>query len=105
MRDGRFRRAYIGIAGGPRPVPPRLAGRLGRRNAVEVVEVVEGSPAINAVLMPDDLIVAVDGKPVASAGDLQGLMTEERIGRALTMTVVRQGAPIEVDVVPEELDE
>ncbi len=45
MREGRFRRAYIGIAGGPRPVPPRLAGELGRRNAVEVVEVVDGSPA------------------------------------------------------------
>ncbi|MGH3016883.1 MAG: S1C family serine protease, partial [Gaiellaceae bacterium] len=50
MRDGRFRRAFIGIAGGPRPVPPRLASELGRRNAVEVVEVVDGSPAAHAVL-------------------------------------------------------
>ena len=104
MRDGRFRRAYIGIAGGPRPVPPRLAGELGRRNAVEVVEVVDGSPAAKAGLRPEDLIVALDGTPVSSAGDLQRLMTEERIGETLTVTVVRQGAPIEVDVVPEELD-
>jgi S1-C subfamily serine protease len=104
MRQGRFRRAYIGIAGGPRPVPPRLAGELGRRNAVEVVEVVDGSPAATAGLRPEDLIVALDGTPVSSAGDLQRLMTEERIGETLTVTVVRQGAPIEVDVVPEELD-
>jgi S1-C subfamily serine protease len=104
MREGRFRRAYIGIAGGPRPVPPRLAGELGRRNAVEVVEVVDGSPAAKAGLRPEDLIVALNGTPVSSAGDLQRLMTEERIGETLTVTVVRQGAPIEVDVVPEELD-
>ena len=83
MRDGRFRRAYIGIAGGPRPVPRALL-ELGRRNAVEVVEVVDGSPAAKAGLRPEDLIVALDGKPVSSAGDLQGLMTEERIGRTLT---------------------
>ena len=105
MRDGRFRRAYIGIAGGPRPVPPRLAGRLGRRDAVEVVEVVGGSPAAKAGLRPEDLIVALDGVPVSNAGDLQGLMTEERIGQKLTVTLVRQGAPLDVAVIPEELDE
>jgi S1-C subfamily serine protease len=104
MREGRFRRAYIGIAGGPRPVPPRLVGELGRRSAVEVVEVVDGSPAATAGLRPEDLIVALDGTPVSSAGDLQRLMTEERIGETVTVAVVRQGAPIEVDVVPEELD-
>jgi S1-C subfamily serine protease len=104
MRQGRFRRAYIGIAGGPRPVPPRLVGELGRRNAVEVVEVVDGSPAATAGLRPEDLIVALDGTPVSSAGDLQRLMTEERIGETLTVTVVRQGALIDVGVVPEELD-
>ena len=105
MRDGRFRRAFIGIAGGPRPVPPRLASELGRRNAVEVVEVVDGSPAANAGLRPEDLIVALDGTPVTSAGDLQRLMTEERIGATLTVTVVRQGTPVDLDVTPEELAE
>ena len=104
MREGRFRRAYLGIAGGPRPVPPRLAGELGRRNAVEVVEVVDGSPAAKAGLRPEDLIVALDGTPVSSAGDLQRVMTEELIGQTLTVTVVRQGVPIDVEVTPEELD-
>jgi S1-C subfamily serine protease len=105
MHDGRFRRAFIGIAGGPRPVPPRLASELGRRNAVEVVEVVDGSPAADAGLRPEDLIVALDGTPVSSAGDLQRLMTEERIGRRVRATVVRQGAPMDVELVPEELAE
>jgi S1-C subfamily serine protease len=86
-------------------VPPRLVSELGRRNAVEVVEVADGSPAATAGLRPEDLIVALDGTPVSSAGDLQGLMTEERIGQTLTVTVVRQGSPIEVDVTPEELED
>src|SRR3954465_15650748 len=60
MRDGRFRRAYLGIAGDSRPLPPRLARELGRPSGVEVVEVVEGSPAAVAGLRPEDLIVAVD---------------------------------------------
>jgi S1-C subfamily serine protease len=105
MRDGRFRRAFIGIAGGPRPVPPRLASELGRRNAVEVVEVVDGSPAAQAGLRPEDLIVALDGTPVSSAGDLQRLMSEERIGETLTVTVVRQGTPVDLELTPEELAE
>ena len=45
MSDGRVRRAYLGIAGGPRPLPPRARAELGRTAAVEVVEVVPGSPA------------------------------------------------------------
>jgi S1-C subfamily serine protease len=105
MRDGRFRRAFIGIAGGPRPVPPRLASELGRRNAVEVVEVVDGSPAAQAGLRPEDLILALDGTPVSSAGDLQRLMSEERIGETLTVTVVRQGTPVDLELTPEELAE
>src|SRR5881396_2950198 len=58
MTEGRFRRAYLGIAGGPRPLPPRLATELGRRECVEVVNVVEGSPSAAAGLRPEDMIVA-----------------------------------------------
>ena len=45
MAEGRFRRAYLGIAGGPRPLPPRLARELGRKSGVEIAQVVEGGPA------------------------------------------------------------
>jgi len=103
MRDGRFRRAYVGIAGGPRPLPPRVAARLGRRSGVEVVEVATASPAARAGLRAEDLVVAVGGEPVTGVGDLQRLMTEELIGTAVDVDVVRQGRELTVRLVPEEL--
>jgi serine protease Do len=103
MTEGRFRRAYIGIAGGARPLPPRLATQLGRASAIEVVEVVEGSPAESAGLRPEDLIVEVDGTAVEQVNDLQRLMAGELIGQSATMQVVRGGKPISVEIVPAEL--
>src|SRR6476469_9008585 len=64
MSEGRFRRAYLGIGGGSRPLPPRLARELGQATGVEVVDVAAGSPADAAGLRPEDLIVSVDGRPV-----------------------------------------
>ena len=104
MTEGRFRRAYLGIAGGPRPLPPRLATRLGRRGAVEVVEVVEDSPAAVAGLRPEDLIVEVNGAPVEDVNDLQRLMVAELIGSKVVARVVRGGREQEVTLVPLELD-
>jgi S1-C subfamily serine protease len=103
MTEGRFRRAYIGIAGGSRPLPPRLAAQLGRQSAIEVVEVVDGSPADSAGLRAEDLIVEVDGIAVEQVNDLQRLMAGELIGQAATMQVVRRGNPISVEIVPAEL--
>jgi serine protease Do len=104
MSEGRFRRAYLGIAGGPRPLPPRLARELGRASCVEVVEVVEGSPAANAGLRPEDLIVDVGGTPVAGVDDLQRLMAGELIGQSVTLTTVRGGRTSEIELVPVELE-
>ena len=103
MTEGRFRRAYIGIAGGSRPLPPRLAAQLGRSSAIEVVEVVDGSPAHSAGLRAEDLIVEVDGTAVEQVNDLQRLMAGELIGRSATIQVVRGGEPISVEIVPAEL--
>jgi S1-C subfamily serine protease len=104
MREGRFRRAFIGIAGGSRPLPPRVAEALGRGAGVEVVQVVDGSPAAKAGLRNEDLIIDVDGVPIADAGDLQRLMVTERIGRPLTVRAFRGGELLELTVVPVELD-
>jgi S1-C subfamily serine protease len=104
MSEGRYRRAYVGIAGGSRPLPPRVAGRLGRPSAVEVVEVVAGSPAALAGLRAEDLIVALDGAPVVTVDDLQRLMTGEAIGSVVEATVVRHGELVEIAVVPVELE-
>ena len=103
MRDGRFRRAFIGIAGGSRPLPPRVAKALDREAGVEVVQVVDGSPAARAGLRNEDLIIDVDGVPVADAGDLQRLMVGERIGRPLPVRAFRGSELLELTVVPVEL--
>jgi serine protease Do len=104
MRDGRFVRAYLGIAGGSRPLPPRLARELGRAACVEVVEVVDGSPAAKAGLRPEDLIVDVGGTPVEGVDDLQRLMAGELIGSRVEATVVREGRVVSLELVPVELD-
>jgi serine protease Do len=103
MRDGRVRRAWIGIAGGARPLPPRVAATLGRDRAIEVVEVIAGSPAAAAGLRAEDLIVAVDGAPVRGVDDLQRLMTGERIGVPVELTLVREGAERSAQLTPREL--
>ena len=104
MTEGRFRRAYLGIAGGTRPLPPRLARKLGREAGVEVVTVVEGSPAADAGLRPEDLIVELDGSPVADVGDIQRLMVVERIGASVPVRVLREDRDLELSLVPAELD-
>ena len=104
MTEGRFRRAYLGIAGGTRPLPPRLARRLGREAGVEVVQVVEGTPAAAAGLLPEDLIVELDGVPVAGVIDIQRLMVGERIGARVPVRILRGGRELELELVPAELE-
>jgi len=103
MTEGRFRRAYLGIAGGARPLPPRLARKLGRASGVEVVQVADDSPAAAAGLRSEDLIVELDGEPVADVADLQRLMVVEKIGAAVALKVLRQGRELELSLVPAEL--
>src|ERR671934_794530 len=80
MTEGRFRRAYLGIGGGTRPLPPRLAAQLGRSSGVEGVEVLEGRPAARAGLRPEDLIIELNCVPVETVDDLQRLMVGDLIG-------------------------
>jgi S1-C subfamily serine protease len=103
MREGRFRRAFIGIAGAGRPLPPRVAKAVDRAAGVEIVQVVQGSPAARAGLRNEDLIIDVDGVPVEDAGDLQRLMVGDRIGRRITVRAFRGGELLELTVVPAEL--
>ena len=104
MSEGRVRRAYLGIAFGSRPLPPRLAAVIGREVGVEVVQVVAGSPAARAGLRPEDLVVDVDGFPLRGADDLQRLMVGDVIGTKITLNVFREGKLQPVEVVPVELE-
>jgi len=103
MREGRYRRAYLGVAGGPQPLAPRVARQLGRPTAVQVVEVVGESPAARAGIRPGDRILDVDGTTIGGVHDLQRLMDGDAVGRALTVRVLREGRPIELAVTPVEL--
>ena len=103
MTEGRFRRAYLGVAGGVRPLPPRMARELGREKAVEIIEVVEDGPAARAGVRPEDLVVAVDETPVTSVDDLQRLMTGDRIGARVELELVRSGERRTIEIVPVEL--
>jgi S1-C subfamily serine protease len=103
MTHGHFRRAYLGFAGGPRPLPPRLARELGLRAGVEVVEVMPDSPAAVAGLQTEDLIVSVDGSPVARVEEIQRLLVGDRIGAELVLEIIREGRRIGLRLVPAEL--
>jgi S1-C subfamily serine protease len=105
MRDGRVRRAYIGIAGGLRPLPPHARVRLGRGGCVEVVEVAPGSPAERAGLRAEDLIVELGGNPIERVDDVQRLMTHEAIGHPLTARVLRGDRWLDLELTPVELSE
>jgi S1-C subfamily serine protease len=103
LRDGRVRRAWLGIAGAGRPLSPRLARALGQPAGIGVSEVVRSSPAERAGLRDGDLILAVDGHPVTDAGDLQRLMLDEAIGRDLVVRILRLGETLDLHAVPDEL--
>ncbi len=103
IRDGRVRRAQLGAAVAPRPLPPPAAQRLGRTRGVQIVQVVEGSAAERAGLRRGDLMVELDDEPIGDATDLQRLMVQERIGRKVVARVLRDGTQREVAVVLDEL--
>ena len=104
ISDGRVRRAYLGIAGGAAPLPPRARAATGAERGVEVVEIVDGSPAAAGGLRVGDLIFELDGDAIASAADLQRLMVAERIGAEASLRLVRDGRVLELRVTPAELE-
>jgi S1-C subfamily serine protease len=103
MADGRVRRAYLGLAMVPGPVPAAWRERLGRKTGLLIAQVVGGGPAERAGLRAGDLLLTVAGKPVAVSQDLQRLMFAEAIGQPLAITVMRNGALVDVIAEPTEL--
>jgi S1-C subfamily serine protease len=103
IRDGRVRRAYLGVVGGGRPLAPRRAAQLGQAMGIGVAEVAEGSPADRAGLRPTDTILSIDASPTLDAGDLQRAMVAGAIGTTLTLRVLRDDDVLTLEVVPTEL--
>jgi S1-C subfamily serine protease len=105
MRDGRVRRAWIGIAAGPRPLPPHARVRVGRSSGVEIIEVSAGGPAQRGGLRAEDLIIELDGQPIERVDDVQRLMSHEAIGRPMPIRVLRGDRWLDLEVSPVELVE
>jgi S1-C subfamily serine protease len=104
VTTGRVRRAWLGVAGMPVPLPPPIAERLDQRRGLRVVEVVPGSPAGVAGIYLGDVIVSAGDRPVQSVQALQRLMLGPAIGTRLPVTVLRRNAFVDVVAVPVELD-
>jgi S1-C subfamily serine protease len=102
MTEGRVRRAWFGVAGGARPLPPRLAREVGRERGIEVVQVIAGSPAEQAGLRPEDIILEVHDTPVAGMDDLQRLMDGARAGTTVEILVYRDRL-LRLTITPAEL--
>lgn len=103
VRDGRVRRAYLGLVTSPAPLPEPLRQRTGQDNALRVMEVVPLSPADRAGLRAGDLVLSAGRNPLGDAQGLQRLMFAEAIGRPLPITVYRNGALVDVIAEPVEL--
>ena len=104
IRDGRVRRAYLGISGAPTPIGRQLVAELGlvASGGIRVLEIVERGPAARAGLEPGDILVALDGISLVTLGELQRALGEERIGRKTIVTIIRQGERLEREIVPVE---
>jgi S1-C subfamily serine protease len=104
IRDGRIRRAYIGIGGQTAPLPRGLVRfhELPAATGVLVLSVEPGSPAAGAGVIDGDVIVSLDDHPVAGIDGLQRLLTEARIGVAAPVVVVRRLEKKQLRIVPVE---
>jgi S1-C subfamily serine protease len=104
IRDGRIRRSYVGLAGQTVPIPRTVAreNQLAVTSGVFIVSVEPNSPAATAGLKDGDVVLAFAGTPVTGVDDLHRLLTEERIGQATPVTILRAARRRQITVVPRE---
>jgi S1-C subfamily serine protease len=104
LRDGRIRRSYIGVSAQTVPLHRRVVRfyDLAKESGALILSVEENSPARRAGLRDGDVIVALEGKPVAGVDDLHRLLTDVRVGVSGSLTVIRRTEKLELRIVPQE---
>ena len=105
IREGRVRRAWLGVGGQTMPLPRRIVRHYGLRaeSAVRVESVEADSPAARGGVKPGDVIVTLDGAAIGSIDDLQRLLTGEAIGRSLVLGLLRRDRIDTAEVTPREV--
>lgn len=103
LKDGRVRRAYLGLVSTPIPLDASAVIRTGQKEALRVVDVISGSPAERAGLLPGDLVLSARSRAVSSAESLQKLLFSQAIGEPFPLTVLRDGGIHELVAVPSEM--
>ena len=104
LKHGRVRRARLGLAGQNIVLPRRMVRRheLARDAAVQVASIERDGPAARAGLEQGDIIVEFAGQPVAGFDDLHRLLTEEKLGESVPVTVLRRGQRLTLAIQPKE---
>lgn len=104
IRDGRIRRSYVGVAGQNAPIARQIVRfhGLAVESGVLVATIEPDSPASRSQLREGDVVIALDGQPVSGIDQLHRLLTEERIGKATTLTIMRRTEKLDVAVTPAE---
>ncbi len=105
LKDGRVRRAYLGLVSTPIPLDASAVVRTGQKEGLRVVEVIAGSPAELSGLQPGDLVLRAQGRAVSSAESLQKLLFAEAIGEPFPLTVLRDGKTVQLMAVPSEMSQ
>jgi S1-C subfamily serine protease len=104
IREGRVRRAYLGVGGQTLALPRRIVRHFGlvRESGVRIESIEESSPAASADLHRGDVIIALDGQPIATVDDLQRLLVGDTIGRTIEIRVVRRDRVLDLPLTPRE---
>jgi S1-C subfamily serine protease len=104
IMHGRVRRAYIGVGAQTVPVPRRRAIEAGIENRLGAMltTIDQSGPASQAGLISHDLVVRLDGEPVTGIDDMIRLLDRSRIGKRLTVEVLRLGRLRSFEITPTE---
>jgi len=104
LRDGRIRRSYVGISGQTVPIHRRVVRfyDLPKETGSLVLSVEDASPAKRAGLREGDIILALEGQPVAGVDDLHRLLTDVRVGLSSSLSVLRGTDKLTLNIAPEE---